>query len=123
MLRRPLPHRPNAKKQTAASPVPDRKKQVPDRRETVRHLFSLLLSGKIFFSDRDIDGFGTPVSSLCQSEKTKTEKNPLRRMQNVSYEPWTLYPSENPSSKLGYFQTTTSSPDRVLHPAQGDKQK
>ena len=59
----------------------------------------------------------------CPSEKTKTGKNPLRRMQNVSCEPWTLYPSENPSSKLGYFQTATSSPYRVLHPAQGDKQK
>lgn len=70
MLRRPLPHRPNAKMQTADSPVPDRKKQVPDRRETVRHLFSL--------------------SPLCQSEKTKTGKNPLRQMQNDSCEPWTL---------------------------------
>ena len=55
--------------------------------------------------------------------KTKTGINPLRRMQNVSCEPWTLYPSENPSSKLGYFQAATSSPYRVLHPAQGDKQK
>ena len=55
--------------------------------------------------------------------KTKTGINPLRRMQNVSCEPWTLYPSENPSSKLGYSQTATSSPYRVLHPAQGDKQK
>ena len=55
--------------------------------------------------------------------KTKTGINPLRRMQNVSCEPWTLYPSENPSSKLGYFQTATSSPYRVLHPTQGDKQK
>ena len=44
-------------------------------------------------------------------------------MQNVSCEPWTLYPSENPSSKLGYFQAATSSPYRVLHPTQGDKQK
>ena len=34
-------------------------------------------------------------------------------MQNVSCEPWTLYPSENPSSKLGYFQAATSSPYRV----------
>ena len=64
-----------------------------------------------------------PVSPLCPSEKTKTGINPLRRMQNVSCEPWTLYPSENPSSKLGYFQAATSSPYRVLHPAQGDKQK
>ena len=55
--------------------------------------------------------------------KTKTGINPLRRMQNVSCEPWTLYPSENPSSKLGYSQTATSSPYRVLHPTQGDKQK
>ena len=55
--------------------------------------------------------------------KTKTGINPLRRMQNVSCEPWTLYPAENPSSKLGYFQPATSSPYRVLHPAQGDKQK
>ena len=55
--------------------------------------------------------------------RDKNRKNPLRRMQNVSYEPWTLYPFENPSSKLGYFQTATSSPYRVLHPAQGDKQK
>ena len=85
-----------------------------------------------------------PVSPLCPSEETKpapppcavlsrvspvsvgrdkTGINPLRRMQNVSCEPWTLYPSENPSSKLGYFQAATSSPYRVLHPAQGDKQK
>ena len=55
--------------------------------------------------------------------KIKTGINPLRRMQNVSCEPWTLYPSESPSSKLGYFQTATSSPYRVLHPTQGDKQK
>ncbi len=87
------------------------------------------------FSDREIDGYRTPVPGVsagktktgaplrCASRKTKTEKNPLRWMQNVSCEPWTLYPSENPSSKLGYFQTATASPYRVLHPAQGDKQK
>ena len=73
------------------------------------------------FSDREIDGYGTPVSGVSAG-KIKTGINPLRWMQNVSCEPWTLYPSENPSSKLGCFQTATSSPCRVLHPAQGDKQ-
>ena len=73
------------------------------------------------FSDKEIDGYETPVSGVPAGKK-KTGINPLRRMQNVSCEPWTLYPSENPSSKLGCFQTATSSPCRVLHPSQGDKQ-
>ena len=34
-----------------------------------------------------------------------------------------LCPAENPPSKLGNFQPVTASPYRVLHQAQGDKQK
>ena len=44
-------------------------------------------------------------------------------MQNVSCETLMLWPSENPASKLGNFQPVTASPYRVLHQAQGDKQK
>ncbi|MCI6727040.1 MAG: hypothetical protein MR505_01590, partial [Bacteroidales bacterium] len=50
-------------------------------------------------------------------------KNPLCLMQNGSEEPLMLWPSENPASKLGNFQPVTASPYRVLHQAQGDKQK
>ena len=35
---------------------------------------------------------GLPFRPFPQ-EETKTGINPLRRMQNVSCEPWTLYPS------------------------------
>ena len=39
------------------------------------------------------------------AEKNKNIKNPLRLMQNVSYETLMLWPSENPLSKLRDFQT------------------
>ena len=57
------------------------------------------------------------------SEKNKNRKNPLRLMQNGSNEPLILWLAENPPSKLGNFQPVTASPYRVLHQAQGDKQK
>ena len=57
------------------------------------------------------------------SEKNKNRKNPLRLMQNGSDEPLILWLAENPASKLGNFQPVTASPYRVLHQAQGDKQK
>ena len=56
-------------------------------------------------------------------EKNKNRKNPLRLMQNGSDEPLILWLAENPPSKLGNFQPVTASPYRVLHQAQGDKQK
>ena len=64
----------------------------------------------------------TPANSRF-SEKNKNRKNPFRLMQNGSDEPLMLWPSENPPSKLGIFQPATTSPYRVLHQAQGDKQK
>ena len=57
------------------------------------------------------------------SEKNKNRKNPLRLMQNGSDEPLILWLAENPASKLGNFQPVTTSPYRVLHQAQGDKQE
>ena len=57
------------------------------------------------------------------SEKNKNRKNPLRLMQNGSDEPLILWLAENSASKLGNFQPVTASPYRVLHQAQGDKQK
>ena len=44
-------------------------------------------------------------------------------MQNGSNEPLILWLAENPASKLGNFQPVIVSPFRVLHQAQGDKQK
>ena len=64
----------------------------------------------------------TPANSRF-SEKNKNRKKPLCLMQNGSDEPLMLWPSENPPSKLGIFQPATTSPYRVLHKAQGDKQK
>ena len=64
----------------------------------------------------------TPANSRF-SEKNKNRKKPLCLMQNGSDEPLMLWPSENPPSKLGIFQPATTSPYRVLHQAQGDKQK
>ena len=51
--------------------------------------------------------FGKEIS--VPAEKTKTEKTPCAGC-NVSYEPWMLWPSENPPSKLGCFQPATASP-------------
>ena len=64
----------------------------------------------------------TPANSRF-SEKNKNRKNPLCLMQNGSDEPLILWLAENPASKLGNFQPVTASPYRVLHQAQGDKQK
>ena len=64
----------------------------------------------------------TPANSRF-SEKNKNRKNPLRLMQNGSDEPLIQWLAENPASKLGNFQPVTVSPFRVLHQAQGDKQK
>ena len=47
-------------------------------------------------------------------EQDKNIKNPLRSMQDVSYEPLMLCPSGNPSSKFGYFQTVAPSPHMGL---------
>ena len=60
---------------------------------------------------------------LVTDMKNKNRENPLRLMQNGSDEPLILWLAENPASKLGNFQPVTASPYRVLHQAQGDKQK
>ena len=67
--------------------------------------------------------YNRTTASSRFSEKNKNRKTPLRLMQNGSDEPLILWLAENPASKLGNFQPVTASPYRVLHQAQGDKQK
>ena len=67
--------------------------------------------------------FNTNSNYSGATDKTKTEKNPLHLMQNVSDETLMLWLAENPASKLGNFQPATASPYRVLHQVQGDKQE
>ena len=43
-------------------------------------------------------------------------------MQDVSYEPLILCPSENPQASLDIFSQPHHHPSRFLHPSQGDKQ-
>ena len=56
------------------------------------------------------------------SHKTKTIINPLRLMQDVSYEPLMLCPSENPQASLDIFSQPHHHPFGSLHLSQGDKQ-
>ena len=55
-------------------------------------------------------------------EQDKNIKNPLRSMQDVSYEPLMLCPSENPQASLDIFSQPHHHPFGSLHPSQGDKQ-
>ena len=57
------------------------------------------------------------------TDKTKTLKNPLHLMQNVSGETFDAVSVRKSLSKLSDFQSDTASPYRVLHQAQGDKQE
>ncbi|MGM9695085.1 MAG: hypothetical protein ACI3YC_08775, partial [Alloprevotella sp.] len=49
-----------------------------------------------------LENFEPPIT-LYQLIETKTEIHPLRLMQNGSFEPLMLQPSENPQSKLWIF--------------------
>ena len=53
----------------------------------------------------------------------KNNKNPLRWMQDVSYEPLMLCPSENPQASLDIFSQPHHHPFGFLHLSQGDKQE
>ena len=55
--------------------------------------------------------------------QNKNLKNPLHLMQNVSGETFDAVAVRKSLSKLSDFQPVTASPYRVLHQAQGDKQK
>ena len=66
----------------------------------------------------------TDWTELCPvCEQNKNRKNPLRWMQDVSYEPLMLCLSENPQASLDIFSQLHHHPAGSLHPSQGDKQE
>ena len=79
-----------------------------------------ILSCGLFFN-HGLDGWDgfepfepfEPLEPLSGS-KTKTSKNPLRSMQDVSNEPLMLHPSENPQASLDIFSHPHHHPCRVL---------
>ena len=58
----------------------------------------------------------------CDCSKTRTIKNPLRLMHDVSCESLMLWLSENPQASLDIFCQPHHHPVWVLHQSQGDKQ-
>ena len=64
------------------------------------------------------------MDGLCPvCEQNKNRKNPLRWMQDVSFEPLMLCLSENPQASLDIFSQLHHHPAGSLHPSQGDKQE